>query len=232
MRHLLDGDPASNTLSWRWVAGLHTHGKHYVAVPQNIAKFTDQRFTPSDTELAQNPEPLTEAFDYGPALPARAITPFDPSKPSALLITLEDGTPETLGLPIDAFRAVGTLCVSPPNIAAPVAQFDQAALAEAGQRMRGDGVVTLDPRNPDALAEWAHAVGAEQIVTSYLPIGPTHSWLEASRPRLDAAGIRLAEVQRAWDSAVWPYATAGFFKVKKKIPQILQALSQGGSPAC
>ncbi len=26
-RHLYDGDPASNTLSWRWVAGLHTKGK-------------------------------------------------------------------------------------------------------------------------------------------------------------------------------------------------------------
>ena len=24
LRHLLDGDPASNTLSWRWVCGLHT----------------------------------------------------------------------------------------------------------------------------------------------------------------------------------------------------------------
>ena len=28
MKHLLDGDAASNTLSWRWVAGLQTKGKH------------------------------------------------------------------------------------------------------------------------------------------------------------------------------------------------------------
>ena len=28
LRHLLDGDPASNTLGWRWVAGLHTRRKH------------------------------------------------------------------------------------------------------------------------------------------------------------------------------------------------------------
>ncbi|MDA0768256.1 MAG: hypothetical protein O3A92_15715, partial [Verrucomicrobia bacterium] len=28
-RHLLDADPASNTLSWRWVAGLQTPGKTY-----------------------------------------------------------------------------------------------------------------------------------------------------------------------------------------------------------
>ena len=28
--HLLDFDPASNTLSWRWVAGLQTPGKTYL----------------------------------------------------------------------------------------------------------------------------------------------------------------------------------------------------------
>lgn len=27
LRHLIDADIASNTLSWRWVAGLHTQGK-------------------------------------------------------------------------------------------------------------------------------------------------------------------------------------------------------------
>ena len=31
MKYLRDGDPASNTLSWRWTAGLQTKGKNYVA---------------------------------------------------------------------------------------------------------------------------------------------------------------------------------------------------------
>ena len=43
LRHLLDGDPASNTLSWRWVAGLHTPGKHYLARPDNIGRFAARR---------------------------------------------------------------------------------------------------------------------------------------------------------------------------------------------
>ncbi len=43
---LLDGDPASNTLSWRWVAGLHTRGKAYAARAENIARYTDGRFNP------------------------------------------------------------------------------------------------------------------------------------------------------------------------------------------
>ena len=51
-RHLLDGDAASNTLGWRWVAGLHTRGKPYPADAQNIATFTAGRFTPRRSDLA------------------------------------------------------------------------------------------------------------------------------------------------------------------------------------
>jgi deoxyribodipyrimidine photo-lyase len=45
--------------------------------------------------------------------------------------------------------------------------------------------------------------------------------MRAAAPALDAAGITLCEWQRPWDSAIWPHATAGFFKVKKKIPEII-----------
>ena len=41
MENLLDVDPASNTLSWRWVAGLQTKGKHYLARKDNISKFSN-----------------------------------------------------------------------------------------------------------------------------------------------------------------------------------------------
>ena len=44
LKHLLDGDVASNTLSWRWVAGLHTKGKHYVAASWNINKFSGKKY--------------------------------------------------------------------------------------------------------------------------------------------------------------------------------------------
>jgi deoxyribodipyrimidine photo-lyase len=45
--------------------------------------------------------------------------------------------------------------------------------------------------------------------------------LDAKRD-LDDAGINLVEWRRDWDGAIWPYATAGFFKVRKQIPVILQ----------
>ena len=62
MAHLYDGDAASNTLSWRWVAGLQTKGKHYVAKSSNIAKYTDHRFP--HTQLNENPIPLTEDIEF------------------------------------------------------------------------------------------------------------------------------------------------------------------------
>ena len=46
MQWLRDGDPACNTLSWRWVAGLHSRGKHYLARAENIEKFTQTALLP------------------------------------------------------------------------------------------------------------------------------------------------------------------------------------------
>ena len=59
--HLLDGDPASNSLSWQWVAGTFS-SKQYVPAQSNINKYTDSKQT--DTyldkeyaELADTPTP-------------------------------------------------------------------------------------------------------------------------------------------------------------------------------
>ncbi len=38
--NLLDADIASNTLSWKWVAGLQTLGKKYLATKENIVKYS------------------------------------------------------------------------------------------------------------------------------------------------------------------------------------------------
>ena len=58
LRHLLDGDAASNTLSWRWVVGLHSVGKTYLARGENIQRFTNGRFAPKG--LAQVAPPLND----------------------------------------------------------------------------------------------------------------------------------------------------------------------------
>ena len=75
---------------------------------------------------------------------------------------------------------------------------------------------------PGDLAVWAARAGATQIVTPCVPAGPLRDWLDEAAPALAARGITLCEWQRDWDAAIWPHATAGFFKVKQQIPRILE----------
>jgi deoxyribodipyrimidine photo-lyase len=46
--------------------------------------------------------------------------------------------------------------------------------------------------------------------------------LDEAAPSLASAGITFCEWRRDWDAAIWPHATAGFFKVKQNIPRILE----------
>ena len=62
LRELYDGDAASNTLSWRWVAGIQTKGKNYIAQNWNINKFTNNKY--KDLKLNENPQPVTDQRDY------------------------------------------------------------------------------------------------------------------------------------------------------------------------
>ena len=62
MKYLFDGDAASNTLSWRWVAGIQTQGKNYIARESNIRKFTNQRYM--NTALNENALPLENPKTY------------------------------------------------------------------------------------------------------------------------------------------------------------------------
>jgi deoxyribodipyrimidine photo-lyase len=62
MQHLYDGDAASNTLGWRWVAGIQTQGKHYLASEWNIKKFSNNRF--QNIKLNENAPPKISKKSY------------------------------------------------------------------------------------------------------------------------------------------------------------------------
>ncbi len=113
-RHLLDGDAASNTLGWRWVAGLHTRGKPYPARADNIATFTNGRFAPRPSDLAEVTEGLeaTEPEGLPSVLPLRGVTAPDTARPSVLLITDEDCRVEDFDLAALDLRGVATLAAS------------------------------------------------------------------------------------------------------------------------
>ena len=224
-RHLIDGDPASNTLSWRWVAGLHTRGKPYEAKAWNIAKFTRERFTPAEADFAAVVQGLeaTEPEGLPAATPLRTLSTPSAAAPSVLLITEEDCRPEDFPLAAFDIRAAATLAAShlrsPRPVSPLVTAFEAGALADAAARS-GFAATRLRADDPETLIAWAKQSGADQILTPYVPEGPLRDWLRR-------AGIPLCEWRRDWDSAIWPHATAGFFKVKEKLPLILQQAGLG-----
>ena len=225
-RHLLDGDAASNTLGWRWAAGLHTRGKPYPARTQNIETFTNGRFTPKHDELAEVEQGLEASEPDGlPSVqPLRKVRTAQPDLPTLLLITDEDCEIESFDLAAFDLRGAATLSCShlrsPRPVSERVRAFEAGALADAA--LRSNLTTThLSATETSVLADWAAHVGAKQIFTPFVTCGPLCDWLNSAAPHLAERGITLCEQRRAWDDAIWPHATAGFFKVRKKIPQIL-----------
>jgi deoxyribodipyrimidine photo-lyase len=225
LRHLLDGDPASNTLGWRWVAGLQTRGKAYAARAENIARYTDGRFDPRG-QLNETPEPLS-----GPAPPDRRPPPEgeDPAAGlrTGLLLTEEDLGPHFVLDRLDAPPvAHATLCSvdrrSPRAVSEAVTRFTRDAIADARGRWAARmGAAGPDTSEPRAIRDWAVGAGLEQLVTAHAPVGPTASALRGLDRLLGDAGIRLVRVLRPEDRAAWPFATHGFFRFKARIPELL-----------
>jgi len=226
-RHLLDGDAASNTLGRRWVAGLHTRGKPYPAGAQNIATFTAGRFAPRQSDLAEVTQGLeaTEPDGLPSLLALRPVLPPEPGRPTALLITDEDCRVEDFDLVALDIRTVATLQTShlrsPLAVSDLVLQFEDGALIDAALR-GGFAATAMRANDPADLAKWATAAGGKQIATPYITRGPLRDWLDQAAPSLAQHGITLCEWRRDWDAAIWPHATAGFFKVKQNIPRILE----------
>lgn len=221
LRHLLDGDPASNTLSWRWVAGLHTKGKTYLARADNIAKYTEGRFCPSG--LASSAEPLTETTDH-PRVPIRRSDP-PPDAPYLLLLTEEDmcGTALCLQLPEHVTGLLATHGRSPQSIGLGAARFAKEGLRSALPSNAAEPLQYEDDWAGPLLAAAAEA-GVRTVVTAFPPIGPTRTRLDRAEPRLHAEGVELVRARRFYDTESWPHAKAGFFGLKKKIPEILSSV--------
>jgi len=229
LRHLLDGDPASNTLSWRWVGGLHTKGKTYLARPANIARYTEGRFNP-EGELAQTAPPLEEAASY-PLGPLPTGMTEGGGGRYGLLLTEEDCHPASLPLREAPSSLAGLSPLgrgSPLEVGAPAAVFSGLALRNALADASTHWSLPENDIDPDRFVEglvsWAERDGISTIVTAYAPVGPVADLLNVSEPALARHGLSLQRVQRRYDALVWPHATKGFFGLKAKLPHVLAGL--------
>ena len=229
LRHLLDGDPASNTLSWRWVAGLHTAGKTYLARADNIANFTGRRFKPARDDLASFAVALDEVETYE-RVALRTPARLKSGTQAVLLVTEEDLSPESWLLAgVDVF-GVAILDPGPgqgaANYAPLVQAFKAGARADASARAAGHwGQPVVSIANAAHLITFAQQCGASAIVTTIVPVGYVHSEICDWVPACAASGVPLLEISRRWDSLLWPTAKAGFFQLKARIPAVLAELS-------
>jgi len=236
MRHLYCGDPAVNTLSWRWVAGLQTRGKTYLATRANIQRYTDGRVDTA-APLARSAVALDgPAFGAGP-LP---VVPLEiaPGDPVVLLVHDDDLGIDTLALEGLDIRATLGLCVvagrSPQPMADPVVTFVRAAIADALARApRGESAIVEVGAPADVaqclqaartIGDGARAAGATRVVAPFAPVGPVADALAALRTPLAERGIALHVLGRRYDATAWPYATRGFFHLKDHIPAVLATL--------
>ena len=233
LRNLLDGDPASNTLSWRWVAGLHTRGKRYAATRDNIRRYTEDRFA-VDATLARSPAPLVDV-----QAPLRGLTPLplEPSteEPALYLVHDDDLAGDLAELPrgirgvcaLNAAAGRSPLALGPavPAFTAAVAR-DATARIAAVSEVRDFGLLDSADAGPaaTALARAAEACGARRIVTPFAPVGPVRDLLDGAFPQLREGGLACDEAARRYDALSWPAATGGFFKLRGRIGPILTEL--------
>lgn len=213
LRHLLDGDPASNTLSWRWVAGLHTRGKHYLARAENIAHYTKGRFDPTG-QLNEKAEalPLDRDFSRKPLLMTDWKVPT--GKVGHLLVAEDLGPPPCRVHASAVWHPMDAADVSPLIHAARSAACDDAAVRSGGQRLSGEFF--------SAVQAWMQRESLDSLIVAYPTVG---LW----KPLIGslAKEVPITIFTRAWDRALWPHATAGFFRMREKLPAFFKALKNG-----
>ena len=230
--HLLDGDAASNTLSWRWVAGLQTPGKTYVARADNIAHYTEGRCAPDAGRLAgaafaitEEPLPKVAPWTEDALWTASAGADEGGGERAGLWLHPEDLMAESGELAGEKFAAVNA--VWPAGIAARagwserVAAWTRAALDDGAARSGAHFGAEVDRGEAEDLAAetvaWARANQLRRVV-AYRPfVGP---WLDealAIERALGAADVAVVWRRRAWDAELFPAAGRGYFPFWEKV---------------
>jgi hypothetical protein len=223
LQHLIDGDAASNSCSWRWVGGLHTQGKTYLARADNIAKYTDGRLAAAG--LASFAAPLADPRSYVPGQsPSRDLAP---AHPYVLLLHSEDCQAETLELatpPIAVIQLNMPDPRSPVHVADAVQKFAQGALDDAGNRAAAHWGCPLLHWSPQGtpLQQMVQQTGAQAAAMAWLPTG---SLKDALYAHISGLAVPLARIVRRYDAETWPYATKGFFHLRQKSAPMLARLS-------
>ena len=208
MQHLYDGDAASNTLGWRWVAGVQTQGKHYLASEWNIKKFTNNRF--NNIKLNENAPPKVSEKTYS-IVKQNFANPKDIDQ-NNLLVFENNLSLETTDFKDNKFKKVYLVSNNNENrsikLSEKVIKFKSHLTKDQEQRLKDQSIdcEIIDVSEVKKIGE--------NIISLYPTVGENLDYLNSNN-------IKLNFLYRKLDQYSWQYCNKGFFNFKNYIPKII-----------
>ncbi len=207
IQHLYDGDSASNTLGWRWVAGIQTQGKHYLASEWNIKKFTNNRF--NNIKLNETAPPKVSEKTY-------SIVKQDFSNKNTddenLFIFENSLSFETTDFQNYKFKKIYIISNKNENrsikLSEKVIKFKSLLINDQKQRLENNSI------NCEILDISEVKNVNEKVLALYPTVGENLDYLNSNNFKIDF-------LYRKLDQCSWQYCNKGFFNFKNYIPKII-----------
>ncbi|MDB2545144.1 DNA photolyase [Candidatus Pelagibacter bacterium] len=208
MQHLYDGDAASNTLGWRWVAGIQTQGKHYLASEWNIKKFTNNRF--QNIQLNENASPIFSDKTY--SIGKKDFLNFEILEDKILLIFENNMTFEFSDFKEHKFKKI--LLISNESnrnikLSEKVLKFKANLLKDQKTRLI-EKSINCETININDLKNIT-----EKVYALYPTVSENLSFIQDNQLQ------NIKFLYRKLDQFSWQYCNKGFFNFKNYIPKII-----------
>jgi deoxyribodipyrimidine photo-lyase len=208
MQHLYDGDAASNTLGWRWVAGVQTQGKHYLASEWNINKFTNNRF--KNIKLNENAPSIFSDKTY--SINKKDFLNPEILENQTLLIFENNTTFEFSDFKEQKFKKI--LLVSNETnraieLSEKVLKFKADLLEDQKIRLGGKSI-NCETININDLKNIT-----EEVYAFYPTVGENLDFIQNNQLK------NIKFLYRKLDQFSWQYCNKGFFNFKNYIPKII-----------
>ncbi len=211
MQHLYDGDSASNTLGWRWVAGIQTQGKHYLATEWNIKKFTNNRF--NNIKLNDTAPPKVSEKTYSIVKQDFSNKNIDDEN---LFIFENSLSFETTDFQNHKFKKIYIISNKNENrsikLSEKVIKFKSLLISDQKKRLENK---SIDCEEVD-ISEIKDT--NEKVIALYPTVGENLDYLNSNKLKIDF-------LYRKLDRYSWQYCNKGFFNFKNYIPKIISSLN-------
>tara|TARA_X000000368_G_C22952538_1_gene677301 strand:- start:532 stop:1176 length:645 start_codon:yes stop_codon:yes gene_type:complete len=212
MKNLYDGDSASNTLSWRWVAGIQTKGKNYLAKSWNINKFTNNKY--KNVKLNENALPLIDKREYK-LNPLNFI--YEDNSNNNLLVFENE-----LNLENQKLKNYKNIYLILLSNEARMIKLEQKVLNYKSevindQKKRFHQIQIL---NEEKLQTVLEQVKSFDVI--HPSIGENYSYLNGIGKKNN---LKFNFILREEDKFSWQFSNKGYFNFKNNIPKILTSLN-------